>query len=95
MQARALREQQVEADRVIEAINAALQADGAELLSEDELARIESARDSLIERRNGSDIEPIKEAIKAVEAASEEYVARRMNKSVQSMMAGHKVEEFE
>jgi len=95
MQARALREQQVEADRVIEAINAALQADGAELLSDDEFARIESARDSLIERRNGSEIEPIKGAIKAVEAASEEYVARRMNKSVQSMMAGHKVEEFE
>jgi len=95
MQARALREQQVEADRVIEAINAALQTDGAELLSDAELARIESARDSLVERRNGSEIEPIKEAIKAVEAASEEYVARRMNKSVQSMMAGHKVEEFE
>jgi molecular chaperone HscA len=95
MHARALREQQVEADRVIEAINAALQADGAELLSEDEFARIESARDTLIERRNGSVIEPIKEAIKAIEAASEEYVARRMNKSVQSMMAGHKIEEFE
>jgi molecular chaperone HscA len=95
MQARALREQQVEADRVIEAIQAALHKDGAELLSADERGLIESARDTLIERRNGSDIEAIKEAIKAVETASEEYVARRMNKSVQSMMAGHKVEEFE
>jgi molecular chaperone HscA len=95
MQARALREQQVEADRVIEAIQAALNKDGSELLSKDEMAQIEKARDTLIERRNGVDMDAIKEAIKAVETVSEEYVARRMNKSVQSMMAGHKVEEFE
>jgi molecular chaperone HscA len=95
MQARALREQQVEAERVIEAIEAALRTDGAELLNEQEMAHIESARDALRQARQGDDMEAIKQAIKAVEAASEEYVARRMNKSVQSMMAGHKVEEFE
>jgi len=95
MQARALREQQVEAERVIEAIEAALRTDGAELLNEQEMAHIESARDALRQARQGDDMEAIKQAIKAVEVASEEYVARRMNKSVQSMMAGHKVEEFE
>jgi len=95
MQARALREQQVEADRVIEAIEAALRKDGAELLNEEEMAHIESARDALRQARDGDDMNAIKQAIKAVETASEEYVARRMNKSVQSMMAGHKVEEFE
>jgi molecular chaperone HscA len=95
MQARALREQQVEADRVIEAIEAALRKDGAELLNEEEMAHIESARDTLRQARDGDDMNAIKQAIKAVETASEEYVARRMNKSVQSMMAGHKVEEFE
>jgi hypothetical protein len=37
----------------------------------------------------------IKHAIKSLEAVSEEYVARRMDSSVRSMMQGHKVEEFE
>ena len=95
MQARALREQQVEADRVIEAIEAALRKDGTELLSKQEMEGIEAARDALRQARQGDDMNAIKQAIKAVESASEEYVARRMNKSVQSMMAGHKVEEFE
>jgi molecular chaperone HscA len=95
MQARMLREQQVEADRVLESIDAALGKDGTVLLDEAELEIIMLARTSLAEARQGDDPELIKQAIKQLEQASEEYVARRMNRSVQSMMAGHKIEEFE
>lgn len=95
MQARMLREQQVEADRVLESIDAALEKDGKELLNEEELETILAARASLSDARQGDDPEAIKQAIKQIEQASEEYVARRMNRSVQSMMAGHKIEEFE
>ena len=95
MEARRLREQQVEADRVIEALDSALAADGEALLSADEKAAILEARTALVAARGGNGVEPIKSAIKAVEKASEEFVARRMNQSIQRAMAGHKLEEFE
>ena len=96
MLARSLREEQVEADRVVEALNAALAKDAKLLLNENELNAILNKRDILIACRNdATDPEQIKQAIKDLEQQSEEYVARRMNSSVRSMMQGHKVEEFE
>ncbi len=96
MVARSLREEQVEADRVVEALNAALIKDGEQLLSAGEMKVITSQRDALIEIRNTTDNpDEIKQAIKSLERVSEDYVARRMNSSVRSMMQGHKVEEFE
>ncbi|MEM7304791.1 MAG: Fe-S protein assembly chaperone HscA [Pseudomonadota bacterium] len=96
MQSRSLREEQVEADRVVEALNAALAKDGKNLLSQTEWETITRARDDLISiKDNASDPEEIKQAIKHLETVSEEYVARRMNESVRSMMKGHQVKEFE
>ena len=96
MTARSLREQQVEADRVVEALNAALNKDGKELLDEHEFAQIINCRDQLLDVKNEAiAAEDIKEAIKRLEQISEEYVARRMNSSVRSMMRGHNVKEFQ
>jgi len=95
MEARRLREQQVEADRVIEALDAALAADGERLLDEAERAAILAAREALVATRAGEDSDAIKAAIGRVEKASEAFVARRMNQSIQQAMAGHKLEEFE
>jgi molecular chaperone HscA len=96
MLSRSLREEQVEADRVIEALNAALAKDGAQLLSDAEMQTITQARDDLINVKvSAEDPETIKQAIRHVETVSEDYVARRMNQSVRSMMKGHKVNEFE
>ncbi len=93
--ARSLREQQVEADRVLEAIDSALADDGEEMLSKDERAIIMTARSKLAESRHtANDTQTLKDAMKNLEKASAEYVARRMNASVQKTMAGHKVEEF-
>jgi molecular chaperone HscA len=93
-QARRLREEQVEADRVLEALQAALAADGDRLLDAEERNVIDAAARELAEQRRGSDYLAIKKAIEAVEKASSNYVERRMNSSIHDAMAGHKVDEF-
>jgi molecular chaperone HscA len=92
--ARRLREEQVEADRVLEALRAALAADGDELLNAAERSAIEAAAQALETARSGSDYRAIKAAIAAVEQASSGYVERRMNSSINKAMAGHAVDEF-
>lgn len=93
MQARMLREQQVEAERVVEALDSAVKADG-ELLTEDEKKSISARRDQLVEARAGNDPELIKKAITELEAACEDFVARRMNTSIRKAMKGHSVGEY-
>ena len=93
--ARRLREEQVEADRVLEALQSALAADGDQLLDAQERSVIDAAAAALAEQRNGTDYRTIKQAIKVVEKASSGYVERRMNSSIRDAMAGHSVDEFE
>jgi molecular chaperone HscA len=95
MEARRQREQQVEADRVIEALDAALEADGDTLLDAMERKAIDQARAQLVAARQDGDHEAIRQAIRTVEKASEGFVARRMDSSIRKAMAGHRVEEFQ
>ncbi len=92
--ARTLREQQVEAERVLEALDGALARDGDELLSQDERARILAARSALAQARRSGDAQAIRQAIAQLERGTEFYVARRMNRSVRRVLAGHRPEEF-
>jgi molecular chaperone HscA len=94
MQARRLREQQVDAARSLEAIDAALAVDGDILLNATERASILNARDHLASLQSATDLAGIESAIKALEKAAETYVERRMNASIQAMMAGHRIDEF-
>ena len=94
MHARSLREQQVEAERVLEALDSALAVDADELLSSDEKSRIMSARQQLDEVKTHSDIEQIKQTIKTLEATCEDYVARRMNSNIKTAMQGHSIDEY-
>jgi molecular chaperone HscA len=95
MQARRLREQLVEADRSIEALDAALAVDGDVLLTAEERTRILAARDTLLALRQGSaNAQAIEDGIKALEKSAEAYVERRMNASIRAAMAGHRVDEF-
>jgi len=94
LEQRRLREEQVEADRVIEALDAALVKDGERLLDDAETAVIVAAKESLLQQRNGTDHQAIRDAILNVEQASEVFVERRMNNSIRQAMAGHKVDEF-
>jgi len=93
--ARSLREQQVEADRVLEAIDSAMSDDGEDMLSAEEREAILLVRQELeISRHNATDTQQLKDAMAKLEKVSADYVARRMNASVQKSMAGHQVEEF-
>jgi molecular chaperone HscA len=93
MQARALREEQVEADRLLLAISAALETD-KELLSTEELHSITSLSAKLKEIKQGNDHHAIKTGITALADATEEFAARRMDRSVRSALAGKNLEEF-
>ncbi len=94
MMARNLREQQVEADRVIEACGHALEKDGA-LLTDSERAAIEAAIARLQELRAGSDHRAIKAGIDVLARATDEFAARRMDSSIRGALTGHKVDELE
>ncbi len=93
MRARALREEQVEAERVIEALDSAITADG-ELLTDKERELISAARNKLIEAKSADEPELIKQAITELEAACEEFIARRMNSSIRKAMKGHSIDEY-
>ena len=95
MEARKLREQQVEAERVIEALTAALKDDGDALLNADERSSVESALRTLAEITRNGDHAAIKSAVDALEKSCEFYVERRMNASVRKAMSGHSVDDFE
>jgi len=92
MQSRALAEQRVEADRVIEGLIAAMQADGDELLSEQEKQDLLSAIEALIELRNGDDADAIEVGIKQTDKASQDFASRRMDKSIRAALAGQSVD---
>ncbi|MBN8441724.1 MAG: Fe-S protein assembly chaperone HscA [Thauera sp.] len=94
MVARALREQQVEAERVIEATEHALEQDGA-LLSADERRAIEVSIAELRVLCTGRDHRAVKRGIDALSRATDEFAARRMDNSIRSALTGHKVDEFE
>jgi molecular chaperone HscA len=91
--ARTLREQQVEADRILESVEVAVAIDG-QLLEEPERKKIEAAVKTLHEIRDGDDPRQIKRAIEELNKVSTDFAARRMDASIQTAMAGHKVDEF-
>ncbi|MDJ0833979.1 MAG: Fe-S protein assembly chaperone HscA [Gammaproteobacteria bacterium] len=95
IQARMLAEQQVEARRVIEAIDSALEQDGHDLLDDQEYAEIEQARDHLQQLIETGNADNLKQAIKQVETVSESYVEKRMNASVQKVLAGKNIDQVE
>ena len=88
-------EQQVEARRVVEAVDSALAEDGAQLLDETEQAKILEHRDALAAAIDTASADELKQLIAAVEHASETYVARRMNASVQKALAGKNIDEVD
>lgn len=91
MDARMLAEQQVEADRVVESLNAALAADGDALLSTAERAAIDSAITHLLSVRATGTTNQIKDAIEAADAVSGEFAARRMDASIRKVLTGQNV----
>lgn len=96
MNARALAEQQVEADRVLEALIAAFDSDADALLSDAEKAEILSTMESLaLARRESLDPRVIERAIEAVSRSSDEFAARRMDRSIKAALSGQSLDELD
>ncbi|MDV3439820.1 Fe-S protein assembly chaperone HscA [Pseudomonas otitidis] len=94
-QARVLREQQVEARRLIEAVEAAVQADGDTLLDADERAAIAYQLDQLRELLEGGDGVAIEQQTKRLVQVTDAFAARRMDASVKAALAGRRLNEIE
>ena len=91
MQARALAEAQVEADQLAEATRAALAADG-DLLSGAERAAIDAALSRLAAVRAGANHGALRAQVAALSRATDEFAARRMNRSVARALTGKRVD---
>lgn len=93
MKLRALREEQVEAERILLASQSALDADG-DLLSDEERDRVEALMSDLRETAKKDDHDAIKAAVSALAQGTEEFAARRMDRSVRTALAGKKLDQI-
>jgi molecular chaperone HscA len=90
MHARALAEQRVDGQRLIEATRAALAADSV-LLNEQEKGEIEAAMALLERLLRGTDHRAIRKASEALNHATESFAARRMDEGIKRALAGRKI----
>jgi molecular chaperone HscA len=93
--ARMLREATVDAQRLIEAIQAALAEDGATLLAQDERDTIQAHLEALHHLCQGTDSQAIKHGTEALNQATENFAAKRMDASVQKALAGKNLDSLE
>ena len=91
MEARALGEAQVEAERMLAATMSALDADG-DLLAPEERAEIDAAMAPVRRLVAGADRHALSAAVAALNRATEEFAARRMDRSVAGVLAGRSVD---
>jgi molecular chaperone HscA len=94
-QARVLREVQVEGRRLIEAVQAALAADGDRLLEADERLAIEAQMDDLRNLLQGDDSAAIEAQTKRLAHITDAFAARRMDASIKAALAGRSLNELE
>ncbi len=92
MRARELREQQVEARRLLESTASALASDG-DLLNETERAEIDRLASELGATLTGTDVERVKAALAALTKGTELFAERRMDRSIRSALAGKSVDD--
>ncbi len=92
MHTRELREQQVEARRLLESTHSALAADG-DLLDEKERAHIDALIDALVPLVDSSDVDAIKAAIDALSKGTENFAAQRMDRSIRQALSGMNVDD--
>jgi molecular chaperone HscA len=92
--ARALREELVDGKRLIEAIEAAL-AEDQDLLEADELEmilrKVEALKELVIDAK---DAQVIRRSVESLSKSTDEFAARRMNKSIKKALAGKKIAEI-
>jgi molecular chaperone HscA len=94
VQDRALREELVDAKRLIEAVDAAL-AEDQHLLDEDELEVISRKLKALKELiASAKDTQVLRRSVESLSKATDDFAARRMNESIKKALSGKKIEEI-
>lgn len=93
MQLRALREAQVDAQRLLEAIGSAIEQDG-DLLSPDERSQIVAVMDLLRTTCGGKDLDSLTDRTKQLAALTDDFAARRMDRAVQRALAGQSIDKI-
>ncbi|MCW8161027.1 Fe-S protein assembly chaperone HscA [Stutzerimonas stutzeri] len=93
--ARALREQLVDAQRLLEAVEAALIADGERLLSAEERAAIEAQMAELRALLDSHDVSAIERQTKRLSQITDAFAARRLDSTVKAALAGRRLNDIE
>lgn len=91
--ARMLREQQVEARQLVESVQAALAADG-DLLDDEERQLVDARLAAAAAAQDAEDVDLVRAAVQALSDATEDFAARRMDRSVRAALAGRKLDEI-
>jgi molecular chaperone HscA len=93
--ARALREQLVDAQRLLEAVEAALAADGERLLSAEERLAIDSQMAGLRGLLDSQDAVAIERQTKRLSQITDAFAARRLDSTVKAALAGRRLNDIE
>lgn len=93
--ARALREQLVGAQRLLEAVEAALVADGERLLSAEERVAIDSQVAELRGLLGSQDVVAIERQTKRLSQITDAFAARRLDSTVKAALAGRRLNDIE
>ncbi len=93
MRRRALREKQVDAQRLIEATSAALASDG-DLLSSEERSQVDALIAALSNRVKSDDVGAIRSSTELLARATDEFAARRMDRSIRAALAGRRIDDL-
>ncbi|RMV08140.1 Fe-S protein assembly chaperone protein HscA [Pseudomonas savastanoi] len=93
--ARVLREHQVDAERLLEAVQGALEADGERLLDEEERLVINLQMNELRELMQGTDGYAIEQQTKRLSQVTDAFAARRLDSTVKAALAGRNLNEIE
>ncbi|MFP3446118.1 MULTISPECIES: Fe-S protein assembly chaperone HscA [unclassified Pseudomonas] len=94
-QARQLREHQVDGERLLEAVQGALDADGERLLSSDERDAIAFQMQELRDLLAGTDGAAIEQQTKRLSQVTDAFAARRLDSTVKAALAGRNLNEIE
>lgn len=92
MAARSLQEARVEAGRLMDATQSALDEDGESLLDEEEFADIVAAMRVLAEKVSGTDYASIHDGTERLNQVTHEFAARRMDARVREALTGQSID---
>ena len=91
---RVLVERREEAAHMVAMLKSAIEADGSELLADDDRRSLERSIGELEEAAAGNDAAYIREACRMLDKASAAFADRRMNKAIRKALSGKKAEDF-